>query len=55
MKFKHTTFRATYVCGDGTKMETLIQAESRFNAYSKLCELFPVKAGYSKRFIHEQV
>jgi len=59
-KFKNSTFLCSYFCEETqTKNEVYISAKNRFEAYTILCQKYPIsKAGiflYSQRLVISEI
>ena len=54
-RFKNQVFECSVQNSENEIQRLYITAQNRFEAYEDLCRLYPVRAGYYRRFVLSQV
>lgn len=54
-RFKNNVFCCSVQNSKGQVINFYQTAKNRFDAYEEICKLYPIKAGYSRRLVNEQV
>ena len=54
-QFKNPVFECSVQNSENEIQRLYITAQNRFDAYEELCRLYPVRAGYCKRFVLGQI
>lgn len=54
-RFKNQVFCCSVQNSEGQVVKFYQTAKNRFEAYEEICKLYPVKAGYCRRLVNEQV
>lgn len=54
-RFKNQVFSCSVQNSNGQTITFYQTAKNRIEAYEEICRIYPVKAGYCRRFVGEQV
>lgn len=54
-RFKNQVFVCSVENNKGETISFYQTAKNRFEAYEEICKLYPIKAGYCRRLVNEQI